>query len=330
VTSLGDKDVGRLDVAVHDSGGMCSIERIGDLDPQPQNLVHFHRARADPVFQGHPFEKLHGDEGMAILIADIVDGTDVGMIESGGGLGLTSKSRQRLRIPGDFVRQELERDETVQSRVFGFVDHAHAALAELFENLEIANLGSDHDALPCDEFLLDRENSLAGGHSLGNEVEDLAADRYVKSLHISNRHANPQVLQLREGNIEIVAASVVGSGDSIYQPIARHNQLSPTLWPTVLSESMIVMHNDREIGPGLREHGNRGRGSGDRAVFGRRRERVRRGLRGRHDGLTRSLPQLARSRKNPGRACVDQSPFEARGSPLGNRVGHGREYDPRN
>ena len=144
MTSLGDKDVGGLDIAVHDSGGMRGIERIRNFDPQPQNLVNFHRPPADPVFQGHPFEKLHRDEGMAILFANIVDRADVGMIESGGGLGLTSKSRQRLCISGHFVRQKLERDETVQSRVLGFIDHAHAAAAQFFQNAVMRDGLADH------------------------------------------------------------------------------------------------------------------------------------------------------------------------------------------
>ena len=144
VTSLGHENVGGLDIAVHDSGGMRRIECIRNFDPQPQNLVNFHRAPADPVFQGHPFEKLHRDEGMAILFANIVDGADVGMIESGGGLGLTSKSRQRLCISSHLVGQKLERNETVQSRVLSFVDHAHAAAAQFFENPVVRDGLTDH------------------------------------------------------------------------------------------------------------------------------------------------------------------------------------------
>ncbi len=144
VTSLGDKEIGGLDVAVHDSGGVRRIERICNLDPEPQHLVNFHRPPADPVLQGHSLEKLHRDEGVAILFANIVDGADVGMIECGGSLGLPSKSRQRLCISGHFVRQKLERDETVQPRVFGFVDHAHAAAAQFFENPVVRNGLADH------------------------------------------------------------------------------------------------------------------------------------------------------------------------------------------
>ncbi len=96
------------------------------------------------MFQGHPFEKLHRDKGVAILVANIVDGADVGMIESGGGLRLPSKSRQRLCISGHLVRQKLECDETVQPRVFGFVNHAHAAAAQFFQNPVVRYCLTDH------------------------------------------------------------------------------------------------------------------------------------------------------------------------------------------
>ncbi len=113
VTALGDKEIGGLDIAVHDSGGVSGVKRIRNFDPQAKNLVNFHRTPADPVFQGHAFEELHRDEGMAILFANVVDRADIRMIEGGGGLRLASKSRQRLCISGHFVRQKLERDEPV-------------------------------------------------------------------------------------------------------------------------------------------------------------------------------------------------------------------------
>jgi hypothetical protein len=39
-----------------------------------------------------------------------------------------------MPLPRNFVRQELERDETVQSRVLSFVDHAHAAAAQFLDD----------------------------------------------------------------------------------------------------------------------------------------------------------------------------------------------------
>ena len=86
------------------------------------------------MLQRLAFEKFHGDEGFAVFFADVVNGADVGMIERGGGLGFALEARESLRICGNSFRQKFERDEAQQADVFGFVDHAHAATAELFED----------------------------------------------------------------------------------------------------------------------------------------------------------------------------------------------------
>ena len=56
------------------------------------------------------------------------------MVERGGGLGFALKTLERLMIARQFVGQKFQRDETVQLGVFGFVDHAHSAAAQLFEH----------------------------------------------------------------------------------------------------------------------------------------------------------------------------------------------------
>ena len=98
----------------------------------------------DAVLQRQPVQKLHGDEGLAVLLADVVNGADVGMIQRGGGLRFALETLEGLRVTGDFVGQELEGDETVQPGVFGLVDHAHAAAAELFDDAVVRYGLADH------------------------------------------------------------------------------------------------------------------------------------------------------------------------------------------
>ena len=43
VTSLGHKDVGRLDVAVDDALAMCCIERVSDFDSDGEKLLWLNR-----------------------------------------------------------------------------------------------------------------------------------------------------------------------------------------------------------------------------------------------------------------------------------------------
>ena len=88
----------------------------------------------DHFFQRAAFQILHGDEGAAVLLADVVNGADVGMVQSGGGPRFALEPAQRLPVARQVVRQELEGHEATESSVLRFVDHAHAAAAELLDD----------------------------------------------------------------------------------------------------------------------------------------------------------------------------------------------------
>ena len=96
------------------------------------------------MLQGQPVQKFHGDEGFAILLADVVDGANVGVIQGGSGLGFDLKTGEGMGTAGDLFRQELEGDETVKARVFGFVDDAHPSATELFDNAVMRDGLPDH------------------------------------------------------------------------------------------------------------------------------------------------------------------------------------------
>jgi hypothetical protein len=66
------------------------------------------------------------------------------MVQGRRGLRLALEAGQSLRIAGHFVRQELERDETVRASVFGFVHDTHAATAEFFEDAVVRNGLANH------------------------------------------------------------------------------------------------------------------------------------------------------------------------------------------
>ena len=86
------------------------------------------------MLEGGAFEKLHHDKGLAVLLADIVNGADVGVVQCGGGLRFTPEASQGLGIVGHLVRQKLQGDKAEQARVLGLVDHAHPTAAELPDN----------------------------------------------------------------------------------------------------------------------------------------------------------------------------------------------------
>src|SRR5271154_1478939 len=79
-------------------------------------------------------EKLHGDEGLAFVFADFVDGANVGVIDRRGCLRLAPESFEGLRIISNPRRQKLESDEPVQRCVFGLVHNTHAATTEFLDD----------------------------------------------------------------------------------------------------------------------------------------------------------------------------------------------------
>jgi hypothetical protein len=91
------------------------------------------------------FQQLHGNEGTLIVLVDIVNDADVGMIQCRGGACFPLKPIERRVILGVIVRQELEGNAAAQARIFRFVHHAHAAAPELFHDAVVGDCLPDHD-----------------------------------------------------------------------------------------------------------------------------------------------------------------------------------------
>ena len=80
VSAFGDKNVRRLDVAMHDPPGMRRVQRIGNLDGQRQQAIHSERTAPDTVLQRHALKEFHGDESLSTLLADVVNRANIGMV----------------------------------------------------------------------------------------------------------------------------------------------------------------------------------------------------------------------------------------------------------
>ena len=144
VSALGDENVGGLDVAMDDAFAVRGIERVGDFDGQAEQDVHFERTAGDAMLQGQAVQILHGDEGLAIFLADVVNGADVGMVQRGSGLGLAAETLQSLAVLGDVFREEFQGDEAIEAGVFGLVNDTHAATTQLFDDAVVRDGLADH------------------------------------------------------------------------------------------------------------------------------------------------------------------------------------------
>src|SRR6185437_15963544 len=96
------------------------------------------------MLQRRTVEVLHGDEGVSILLANVVNGADVGMIERRSSFPFTSEAAQRLRVVGHIVRQELQRDKATEIEILGLVHHTHPSAAQFLEDAIMRDGLADH------------------------------------------------------------------------------------------------------------------------------------------------------------------------------------------
>ena len=98
VSTRGDEDICRLDVAVDDARSRAR-RRARRRSRSPTPAVD--RSRADrrrSMLQRRALQKLHDDEHAAVLLADIVDRADVWVVQRRCGPRLALKAAQRLGI----------------------------------------------------------------------------------------------------------------------------------------------------------------------------------------------------------------------------------------
>ncbi len=102
------------------------------------------RLALDAILQGRAVEILHHDVLAVLVLADVVDGANVGMIERGRGPRFAPEALERLRILRQFVGQKLQGYAPAQAQVFSLVDHTHTTAAEFLQNAVVRDGLPDH------------------------------------------------------------------------------------------------------------------------------------------------------------------------------------------
>src|SRR6185503_7213113 len=97
--------------------------------------------------QGFAVDELGGDEVTTCFITHFINREDVWMVERRGGVGFLVEAIEAIAILRQLLGQQLKRDFAPKLRVFGEIDFAHAASAELFENSITTNVLQIHGGL---------------------------------------------------------------------------------------------------------------------------------------------------------------------------------------
>ena len=90
LAALRNKNVGGLNVAMNDAFLVRGIQAVGNLDGVIDQLMQsagraVSCACLDPFAKRHALQQLHNDEGLAVVLAQLVDRADVGVVEGRGG-----------------------------------------------------------------------------------------------------------------------------------------------------------------------------------------------------------------------------------------------------
>src|SRR5215467_8204049 len=96
------------------------------------------------MFQGLAAQHFHHDELLSLVFCNLMNGADVGVIQSGRSARLAAKPLKRLGIMGQVFRKEFECYMASEVQVLGFVDDAHAATTKLFEDTVMADRFAQH------------------------------------------------------------------------------------------------------------------------------------------------------------------------------------------
>ena len=82
----------------------------------------------------------HGEEVLAVVLADLVDRDDAGVVQQGDGLGLVLEPTQFVTIGQDAGLDHLQGDGPVEADLSGPVDDPHSAPAHLPGDLGVAEV----------------------------------------------------------------------------------------------------------------------------------------------------------------------------------------------
>ena len=125
-----DEDVLRLQVAVDDPLVVRGGEAVRDLDRVVEGLAHREGRAREADAQALAFEQLRGEVRPAVVVADVEDGEDVGMVEGGHRLRFDLEAPQAVGVRGHGRGEHLEGDIAPEAVIAGAVDLSHASGAE--------------------------------------------------------------------------------------------------------------------------------------------------------------------------------------------------------
>ena len=131
---LGEHDVAGLQIAMRDAFAVSLVQRVGNLDGVLQHLLHRQRTFLQPLRERLAFEIFHHQKINSVLMADVVEGADVRMIQAGDRFCFALESLAQFGTISKMRRQNFDGDDSIEAGIAGFVNFAHSARTDSGED----------------------------------------------------------------------------------------------------------------------------------------------------------------------------------------------------
>jgi hypothetical protein len=128
---------------VDDPLAVGGVERARDLGPVAEHGLQGKGPLGHAV--RHPLDQLHHEKVSPVLMPDVEEGADVGMVELTDGLGFALEARAKPRVGGEVEWEDLDGDLALETGVSGAPDHPHAAGAQRGHDLIGSNAAAGLD-----------------------------------------------------------------------------------------------------------------------------------------------------------------------------------------
>ncbi|MEZ4379857.1 MAG: hypothetical protein R3A79_00810 [Nannocystaceae bacterium] len=126
-----EEHVLRLEVAVDEARRVGGVEPPARVAQRPQELAPRHVRAAKEAAEILAVDELHRQVDAVVVLADLIDLDDEGAREARERLGLAEHPLADLRLAGELLLDQLDRDLAIEIDVVAGVDDAHRPLAYL-------------------------------------------------------------------------------------------------------------------------------------------------------------------------------------------------------
>ena len=116
-----------------DAVPVCVLECLRHFDPVSHHRLRRHGFPLNQLAQRPAFDVLHGDEWQAAVIANLVDGADVTMVQRRGGARLAQERFAGIRRAPS---EHFDRHRALQDGIDGAIDDRDSLMAPPYRKME--------------------------------------------------------------------------------------------------------------------------------------------------------------------------------------------------